>query len=546
MTKKNYEDLVKKTTARFPEIKKEFKTNSKLDVKRLYTKDDVKIDYDSELGYPGLYPYTRGVQPTMYRGRTWTMRQYAGFGSAKETNKRFKYLLKQGQTGLSIAFDLPTQLGYDSDNPVAKGEVGRVGVAIDTLKDLEEVFNGIFLDKVSTSMTINSTAIVLIAMYIAIAQKNNINLDKLRGTIQNDVLKEYFARGTYIYPPKQSMRIITDIFEYCSKNLPNFNTISISGYHAREAGCTAVQELAFTFGDAIEYVKSAINIGLNVDDFAPRLSFFFSVDNDFFEEIAKFRAARKIWAKLMKDKFKAENQKSMTMKFHCQTSGASLTAHEPENNIVRVTLQALAAVLGGTQSLHTNSKDEALALPSEESVRTALRTQQIIAEESNVINTIDPLGGSYYVESLTKKIEDETFKLIEEIEKKGGMISCIESGFIQKEIQKQAYSYQKEIEEKKKIVVGVNKYALDKKADIKLLKVNPEVESLQIKNLEKIKQKRNNEKIRQLLIQLKKIAESDENLMPIIIECVKEYATLQEICDVLRQVFTEYKVVEIL
>jgi methylmalonyl-CoA mutase N-terminal domain/subunit len=546
MSNKKYKKIVEKTTKSFPEKKQDFKTDSKLKVKRLYTKENTEIDYEKNLGYPGMFPFTRGIYPTMYRGRTWTMRQYAGFGSAKQTNTRFKYLLKNGQTGLSIAFDLPTQLGYDSDNPLSKGEVGRVGVAIDSLKDVEEVFQGISLDKVSTSMTINSTAAVLLAMYIALAQKQGVNLAELRGTIQNDILKEYYARGTYIFPPNESMKLITDIFEYCSENLPNFNTISISGYHAREAGGNAVQELAFTFADAIAYIKVAIKAGLKIDELVPRISFFFSVSNDLFEEIAKFRAARKIWAKLIKNKFKAKDPKSMRLKFHCQTSGASLTAQEPENNIIRVTLQALAAVLGGTQSLHTNSKDEALALPTEKSVRTALRTQQIISDESNVINTIDPLGGSYYVEDLTNKIEKETFRLLDKIQAKGGMISCIESGYIQREIQKHAYEHQKEIENKQRIVVGVNKYCSDIKTKIKLLKVDPEIEKSQINKLEKLKQTRDNEKVEKLLKKLKIKSESKESLMPILIECVKEYATLQEICDVLREVFSEYKVVEIL
>ncbi|MBD3204295.1 methylmalonyl-CoA mutase, partial [Candidatus Woesearchaeota archaeon] len=516
MTDKKYKEIVKKTTEKYPEIKDKFITNSGIEVKRLYTPKDSDIDYKKDLSYPGMPPFTRGVQPTMYRGRTWTMRQYAGFGSAKETNKRFKYLLKQGQTGLSIAFDLPTQLGYDSDNSLSRGEVGRVGVAVDSLKDFEEIFDGISLDRVSTSMTINSTAVILLAMYIALSEKQKIPLEKLRGTIQNDILKEYFARGTYIFPPKESMGIITDIFEYCSKNMPKFNTISVSGYHAREAGCTAVQELAFTFSDAISYINAALDSGLKIDEFAPRLSFFFSVDNDFFEEIAKFRAARRIWAGIIKNKFNSKDKKSMRMKFHCQTSGASLTAQEPENNIARVTLQALAAVFGGTQSLHTNSKDEALALPTEESVRTALRTQQIIAEESNVINSIDPLGGSYFLENLTDEIEKRTTELMDQIEKKGGMVECIESGYVQREIQKKAYEFQKKVEDKEKIVVGVNKYGSGKKSDIRLLKVDSGIEKQKIRKLKELKKTRKNKKVKELLSELKTAAENKENIVPVV------------------------------
>ncbi len=526
-----YEKLVKKVLERFPESGK-FETNSKIKVDRLYVGKDPE--------YPGIFPFTRGIYPTMYRGRKWTIRQYSGFGDAKETNKRFRYLINQGQTGLSLAFDLPTQLGYDSNNSLCKGEVGKVGVAVDTLADFEEIFEGIDLDEISLSMTINSTAIVLLAMYVALAEKKGNLVQNLRGTIQNDVLKEYFARGTYIFPPEESMRLITDIFEYCSKQMPKFKSISVSGYHAREAGCSAIQELAFTFGDAKEYVDAALKKGLDINDFADNMSFFFSVDNDFFEEIAKFRAARRIWAKIMK----SYGAKSQLMKFHAQTAGSTLTAQEPKNNIIRVTLQALAAVLGGTQSLHTNSMDEALALPSEDSVRIAIRTQQIIAEESNVTNTIDPLGGSHFVEALTDKIEEETFKLLDEIEKRGGMIKCIESGHVQKEIQKKAYEHQKEVDSGKRIIVGVNKYKTGKKPEIKLLEVDPKIEKAQVKKLIQTKKKRKD--VSSCLKELRNTAQSDKNLVPVVIECVKNYATLQEICDVFREVFTEYKTVEIL
>ena len=445
--KKEYEKSVEKTVSRFPERKENFFTVSDKKVNRLYTNEDTKdIDYCEQIGFPGIYPYTRGVQPTMYRGRFWTMRQYAGFGNAEESNRRYKFLLQKGQTGLSIAFDLPTQMGYDSDHPMSEGEVGKVGVAIDSLADMEVLFDEIPLDKVSTSMTINAPASVLLAMYIAVAEKQGVTADKLRGTIQNDILKEYIARGTYIFPPKPSMRLITDIFEYCSQNVPKWNTISISGYHIREAGSTAVQEIAFTLADGIEYVKAAIRSGLDVDDFAPRLSFFFNAHNDLFEEIAKFRAARFLWAKIMKEKFHARKPKSMMLRFHTQTAGSSLTAQQPDNNIVRVAIQTLAAVLGGTQSLHTNSRDEALALPTEDSVQIALRTQQIVAHESGVTNTIDPLAGSYFVESLTNEIIKEAEETLDKIEKMGGMIPAIEKGFAQQQIQNSAYSYQKSIE----------------------------------------------------------------------------------------------------
>lgn len=508
----------------------------------MYTELDIQdLDYIEDLGFPGEYPYTRGVYPTMYRGRLWTMRQYAGFGTAEESNKRYKYLLSQGQTGLSVAFDLPTQIGYDSDHPLSKGEVGKVGVAIDSLKDMEILFEGIPLDKVSTSMTINAPAAILLAMYIAIAEKQGITPDKLSGTIQNDILKEYVARGTYIFPPEQSMRLITDIFEYCSAHMPKWNTISISGYHIREAGATAVQEVAFTLANGIAYVEAAIKAGLSVDDFAPRLSFFFNAHNDLLEEVAKFRAARRLWAKIMKEKFKAQNPKSMMLRFHTQTAGSTLTAQQPDNNIVRVTIQALAAVLGGTQSLHTNSRDEALALPTEDSVRIALRTQQIIAYESGVTETVDPLAGSYYVESLTNAIEQKAKEYIEKIEKMGGAPKAIQKGYIQQEIQNSAYNYQMEIEQGKRIVVGVNKFQIQEEQPKDLLKVDPSVGELQEQKIKQLKATRDNLQVNAVLEELKQCAQTDKNLIPIIIKCVKAYCTLGEICDALRAVFGEYK-----
>ncbi|NLW23441.1 MAG: methylmalonyl-CoA mutase family protein [Tissierellia bacterium] len=536
------EEKVDKAISRFPERKETFKTSSNLEVDRIYTPEDIKdFDYNEKLGFPGQYPFTRGVQPTMYRGRLWTMRQYAGFATAEESNKRYKYLLEQGQTGLSVAFDLPTQIGYDSDHSLAEGEVGKVGVAIDSLRDMEILFNGIPLDKVSTSMTINAPASILLAMYIAVAEKQGVPKEKLRGTIQNDILKEYIARGTYIFPPEPSMRLITDIFEYCSKEVPKWNTISISGYHIREAGSTAVQEVAFTLANGIAYVQAAINAGLDVDDFAPRLSFFFNAHNDLFEEVAKFRAARRLWARIMKERFKAKNEKSMMLKFHTQTAGSTLTAQQPDNNIIRVTIQTLAAVLGGTQSLHTNSKDEALALPTEEAVRIALRTQQIVAYESGVTDTIDPLAGSYYIESLTDRIEEEAIKYIEKIDQLGGASKAIEKGYIQKEIQNAAYSYQMEVESNERIVVGVNKFQIEEEDVGELLKVDPEVEKLQKQKIKALKEERNNSEVENRLLKLKDAAKSDKNLMPYILDAVKAYATLGEICHVLREVFGEYE-----
>ncbi|NYT14226.1 MAG: methylmalonyl-CoA mutase family protein [Candidatus Methanofastidiosa archaeon] len=531
-----------KTISKFPERKKEFYTSSNIPVGVQYSPIDIEgIDYCNDIGNAGEYPFTRGVQPNMFRGKLWTMRQYAGFGSAEETNKRYKFLLSEGQTGLSVAFDLPTQIGYDSDSQMSFGEVGKVGVAIDSLEDMEILFDGIPLDKVSTSMTINSTAAILLAMYIAVGEKQGVAPEKLRGTIQNDILKEYVARGTYIFPPKESMRIITDIFEFCTKNLPEWNTISISGYHIREAGATAVQEVAFTLADGIAYVEAAIKAGLQVDEFGKRLSFFFNSHNNFIEEIAKFRAARRIWARLMKERFGAKDPKALMLRFHTQTGGSTLTAQQPENNIIRVTMQALAAVFGGTQSLHTNSMDEALALPSEKAVTVALRTQQVIAYESGVADTVDPFAGSYYVEYLTNKIEEEVNKYFDKIDSLGGMVKSIEGGYIQKEIQDSAYKYQKAIEKRDSIVVGLNKFTMEEKLPEELLKVNPEVEKLQIEKLKKLKSKRDNAKVKDLLEKIEDAARNDKNVMPPILEAVKSYATLGEISDSLRKVFGEYK-----
>jgi methylmalonyl-CoA mutase N-terminal domain/subunit len=531
-----------RAATRFPERREEFNTSSEtIKVKRLYTPEDVTGDYMEKLGFPGEYPYTRGVQPTMYRSRFWTMRQYSGFGSAEETNLRFKYLLENGQTGLSTAFDLPTQIGYDSDDMMAKGEVGKVGVAISSLKDMEILFDGIALDKVSTSMTINAPASVLLAMYIAVAEKQGVSPDKISGTIQNDILKEYVARGTYIYPPEASMRLITDIFAYCAEHVPNWNTISISGYHIREAGSTAVQEVAFTLSNAIAYVEAAIKAGLDVDRFAPRLSFFFNAHNNFLEEIAKFRAARRLWARIMKERFGAKDPKSMQLRFHTQTGGSTLTAQQPDNNIVRVTIQALAAVLGGTQSLHTNSKDEALALPTEESARIALRTQQIIAYESGVADTIDPLAGSYYIESLTDEIERQALEYIAKIDEMGGAVKAIEQGYMQREIQNAAYQAQMAIEDGSSVVVGVNKFRIENEPKPELQKINPELERIQNERLAELRKTRDNEKVQATLAALRQAAQGTENLMPYILDAVKAYATLGEICNVMRDVFGEYQ-----
>jgi len=536
-----WQGMVDKALSRFPERKENFSTTSGIETKRLFSPADVDaIDYNEDVGFPGEFPFTRGVQPTMYRARFWTMRQYAGFGSAKQTNERYRYLLEQGQTGLSVAFDLPTQIGYDSDMELADGEVGKVGVAIDSLADMEILFDQIALDKVSTSMTINAPAAVLLAMYIAVAEKQGVSSEKLRGTIQNDVLKEYFARGTYIFPPQPSMKIITDIFSYCKDNLPNWNTISISGYHIREAGSSAVQEVAFTLADGLAYVDAAVKTGLDVDDFAKRLSFFFNVHNNFLEEIAKFRAARRLWARLMKERFGAQKASSMMMRFHTQTAGCSLTAQQPDNNVVRVTMQALAAVLGGTNSLHTNSRDEALCLPTEDSVRIALRTQQIIAHESGVADTVDPLAGSYMVESMTSEIEEKALKYINKIDDLGGVVKAIEAGFMQQEIGDSAYAYQKSIETEDQVIVGVNRFIIEEAPPENLLRIKQEMEIEQRKSLKAIKAGRDAAAVENSLKALRQVAESGDNLLPAIVVAVKTYATLGEVCGVLREIFGEY------
>ncbi|MRR08898.1 methylmalonyl-CoA mutase [bacterium] len=528
--------------AKYPERKQKFLSTSGDEVKRVYTPCETEgLDYQRDLGFPGQYPFTRGVQPTMYRGKLWTMRQYAGFGDAAESNKRYKYLLGQGQTGLSIAFDLPTQIGYDSDHAMSAGEVGKVGVAIDSLADMEILFDGIPLDKVSTSMTINAPAAVLLAMYIAVAEKQGVKPEQLNGTIQNDILKEYIARGTYIFPPKPSMRLITDIFRYCAKSVPKWNTISISGYHIREAGSSASQEVAFTLADGIAYVQAAIESGMNVDEFASRLSFFFNSHNDLLEEVAKFRAARRLWAHVMRDRFKAQKASSQMLRFHTQTAGSTLTAQQPDNNIIRVTIQTLAAVLGGTQSLHTNSRDEALALPTEDSVRIALRTQQIVAHESGAADTVDPLAGSYYVEARTSEIEQAARDYIAKIDKLGGMVRAIEKGFVQKEIQDSAYRYQKDVESQERVVVGVNKFTVKEEAPRNLLKVSQAVQDAQVKRLSEMRSKRDNGAVTKSLAEIKKAAQGTDNLMPHIVAAVRQYATLGEICGVLREVFGEYQ-----
>ena len=540
--KKRWEaSTLKKVIDKRAERKKTFLTSSNLEMERVFTPDFDVPGYAEKLGLPGEYPYTRGVQPTMYRGQFWTMRQYAGFGTAKESNERYRYLLGAGQTGLSVAFDLPTQMGYDSDSAMANGEVGKVGVAIDTLADMEILFDQIPLDKVSTSMTINATAAVLLCMYIAVAEKNGISSDKVMGTIQNDILKEYMARGTYIYPPQESMRIITDIFAYCKDYVPQWNTISISGYHIREAGSSAVQEVAFTLADGIAYVEAAIKAGLKVDEFAPRLAFFFNAHNNLFEEVAKFRAARRIWAKVMKERFNATDPRSMMLRFHTQTAGCTLTAQQPDNNIMRVTIQALSAVLGGTQSLHTNSRDEALALPTEASVRIALRTQQVIAYESGVADSIDPLAGSYLVESLTDQIEAQALAYIARIDELGGAAEAISRGFQQKEIQDSAFSYQKSIETNDLVIVGVNQFIVQEGPPTGLLKVKPEVEIAQKKSLAAVKAGRDNAAVAAKLAALKAAATGTENLLPFILAAVKVYASLGEISDVLRDVFGEHQ-----
>ena len=531
-----YNATVEKAAAKFP-------MRQSIPEQGLYTPLDIKdTDYAEDIGFPGVYPYTRGVQPTMYRGRFWTMRMYAGFSTAEESNKRYRYLIESGATGLSCAFDLPTQIGYDSTDAIAEGEVGKVGVAIDSLADMEILFDQIDLGKVSTSMTINAPASVLLAMYIAVAEKQGVSADKLKGTIQNDILKEYAARGTYIFPPRPSMRLITNIFEYCSKNVPNWNTISISGYHIREAGSTASQEIAFTIADGIAYVEAAIKAGLSVDDFAGRLSFFWNAHNNVLEEVAKFRASRRIWAKVMKERFKAEKPKSMMLRVHTQTAGSMLTAQQPNNNIVRVALQTAAAVMGGTQSLHTNSRDEALALPTEDSVMVALRTQQIVAYESGLADVIDPLAGSYYVEAMTNRIEAEAWEYIKKIDDLGGAVAAIEKGYIQKEIQDSAYKWQMDVESGARVIVGVNKFQVEEEAPKNLLRVDASVGEKQKAKVEAMKAKRDNAAVQAALADLKKAcADEHENLMPHILAAVKTYATLGEICGVMREVFGEYE-----
>ncbi|MHA1821883.1 MAG: acyl-CoA mutase large subunit family protein [Promethearchaeota archaeon] len=520
-----------------------FRNLSDMEIKNIYTPLDIKDhDYLRDLGFPGEYPYTRGVYPTMYRGRLWTMREFAGLGTARDTNKRFKFLIENGMTGLSVAFHLPTIYGYESSDPMAMGEVGKIGVAIDTLADMEELFDGIDLSKVSTSMTINAPASILLAMYIVVGEKQGVPADKLTGTIQNDILKEYIAQKSYIFPPEPSMRLIVDTIEYCTKYVPKWNTISISGYHIREAGSTAVQELAFTLADGFAYVEAALERGLDIDAFAPRLSFFFNSHNDFFEEIAKFRAARRIWARHMKEKYGAKNPNSWRLRFHTQTAGVSLTAQQPENNIIRVTLQALAAVLGGTQSLHTNSMDEALALPTEKAVRIALRTQQIIAHESGVVNTIDPLAGSYYIEKLTDEMEKQAEEYFRKIEELGGVIPAIKKNFFQQEIANAAYKYQMEVEAKQRIIVGVNEYTIDENKEDKpeILYIDPKVEEEQIQKLKKVKETRDNAKVEKYLNELKEAARGTENLMPYILNCVRAYASVGEIISALKEVFGTY------
>jgi methylmalonyl-CoA mutase N-terminal domain/subunit len=539
---KTWNEKIEKSLSKNPERKKEFQTASGIPVHRVFTPDAVSgIEYPSDLNLPGEFPYTRGIQPTMYRGRFWTMRQYAGFGTAEDTNQRYRYLLKHGQTGLSVAFDLPTQIGYDSDHPLAQGEVGKVGVAIDSVKDMEVLFDQIPLEQVSTSMTINAPASILLAMYLVVGENKGVTPDKLNGTIQNDILKEYTSRGTYIFPPKPSMRIITNIFEYCTRMAPNWNTISISGYHMREAGCTAVQEVAFTLSNGIAYVEAAKKAGLDVDVFAPRLSFFFNAHLDFLEEIAKFRAARRLWAKIMKERFGAKNPRSWMLRFHTQTAGCTLTAQQPYNNIIRVAWQALSAVLGGTQSLHTNSMDEALALPSEQSVQIALRTQQLIAHESGTADTADPLGGSYYLEYLTDGIEKRARDYIAKIDQMGGSVAAIEKGFIQQEIQESAYRYQREVETSERVIVGVNKFQTQEPPPQGLLKVDPRVRERQIQKLAELKGSRDGKRVQGALTELKKTAQGEENLMEPILNCVRALCTVGEICDILREVFGEYE-----
>ena len=537
--KKWIEDL-SKILCETPERLPRFTTVSDVEIKGLYTPEDMEgIDYARDIGFPGTYPFTRGIQPSLYRGKLWTMRMFSGLGGPEETNKRFHYLLDHGETGLSIAFHYPTLMGYDSDSPMSRGEIGKCGVAIDTLKDMEILFEGIPLDKVTTSMTINPPASILLAMYIVVAEKQGVSKKEIGGTIQNDMLKEFIAQKTFMLPPKPSLRIIVDTIEYCTKEVPRWNTISISGYHIREAGATAVQELAFTLADGIAYVEAAIQRGLDVDAFAPRLSFFFDSHIDFFEEIAKYRAARRMWAKIMRDRFMAKNPRSWMLRFHTQTAGCSLTAQQPFNNVIRTAYEALAGVLGGTQSLHTNSLDETYAIPTEEAATIALRTQQILAEETGVANTIDPLAGSYFVEALTQKIEDGAWEYIRKIDEMGGMVSAIEKGYPQMEVAEAAYKYQRQIDSSEKVIVGVNKYATDH-PPITIWRMGPEIEQRQLKRLNEVKRTRNHSRVEELLLQIRKACQNEENLMPHIMNAVREYATVQEICDVLREVFGRY------
>jgi methylmalonyl-CoA mutase N-terminal domain/subunit len=523
------------------ERRERFTTPSGLPLERVYTEESLRgWDPEDALGYSGEFPYTRGIYPSMYRGRLWTMRQYAGFGSAAESNQRYRYLLSKGQSGLSVAFDLPTQIGMDSDHPLALGEVGKVGVAIDSLEDMEALFEGIPLEKVSTSMTINSTAAILLSLYVAVAKKQGANLAKLSGTVQNDILKEYIARGTYIYPVRPAMRIVTDIFAWCRGALPKWNTISISGYHIREAGSTAVQEVAFTLADAIAYVQAALDAGLDIDDFAPQVSFFFNAHNDLLEEIAKYRAARRLWARLMRERFQARDARSLLLRFHAQTAGSSLTAQQPENNIVRVAIQALAAVLGGCQSLHTNSMDEALALPTEDAALIALRTQQVIAHETGVANTIDPVAGSYAIEHLTNEIEAGALAYIEKIDSLGGMLRAIESGFVQTEIQKAAYEYQRAVETREQVIVGVNDFIAEEERGIPTLRIDPQIEREQVQRLQALRAKRDTHKTQAAIAELERRAATSENLVPAILGAVEAYATVGEISDALRRAFGEY------
>jgi methylmalonyl-CoA mutase, N-terminal domain len=538
--KKRWIEDLSKILCETPERLPRFTTVSDLEIKGLYTPEDTKdLDYSSDIGFPGVYPFTRGVQPSMYRGRLWTMRMFSGLGGPQETNKRFHYLLSHGETGLSIAFHYPTLMGYDSDSPMSRGEIGKCGVAIDTLKDMEILFEGIPLDKVTTSMTINPPASILLAMYIGVAEKQGVSKKEIGGTIQNDMLKEFIAQKTFMLPPKPSLRIIVDTIQYCTQEVPRWNTISISGYHIREAGATAIQELAFTLADGIAYVEAAMERGLNVDDFAPRLSFFFDSHIDFFEEIAKFRAARRIWAKIMRERFMAKNPRSWMLRFHTQTAGCSLTAQQPYNNVVRTAYEALAAVLGGTNSLHTNSLDETYAIPTEEAATVALRTQQILAEETGVANTIDPLAGSYFVEALTHQMEEQAWEYIRKIDEMGGMVAAIERGFPQAEIADSAYKYQKQIDSCEKAVVGVNKYATEH-PPIMIWRMKQEIEERQLRRLREVKQTRNNQKVKEHLNQIRMASKNGENLMPHIINAVREYATIQEICDVWRDVFGRY------